>query len=95
MFIVFLKFTENRAQAGLFMEAHKEWLKRGFADGIFLLAGSLEPSMGGGILAHNTTREALQTRVDADPFVTEKIVTAEIYELDPGKADPRLEFLIS
>lgn len=95
MFIVFLKFTENRSRAGEFMEAHKDWLKRGFGDGVFLLAGSLEPGLGGGILAHSTTREKLQQRVDADPFVAEKIVTAEIHELDPGKAEPRLEFLVT
>ena len=95
MFIVFLKFTEDRSRAGQFMEAHKEWLKRGFADGVFLLAGSLEPSLGGGILAHNASCEELQQRVDGDPFVVEKVVAAEIHELDPGKADPRLEFLVS
>lgn len=95
MFIVLLKFAENRSRAGQFMDAHKEWLKRGFADGVFLLAGSLEPTLGGGILAHHASGEEIQQRVDGDPFVVEKIVTAEIYELDPGKADPRLEFLVS
>lgn len=95
MFIIFLKFTGNREHAARSMAAHKEWLKRGFDDGVFLLAGSLEPSLGGGILAHNTTLEALQQRVDGDPFVAEMVVTAEIHELDPGKADPRLGFLVS
>ncbi|PPR73280.1 MAG: hypothetical protein CFH03_00926 [Alphaproteobacteria bacterium MarineAlpha3_Bin2] len=41
MFIVFLTFSDNKANAGQFMEGHKEWITRGFDDGVFLLAGSL------------------------------------------------------
>jgi uncharacterized protein YciI len=95
MFIVFLKFSENRGRAGQFMDGHKTWLKRGFEDGVFVLAGSLEPDLGGGILAHNTSRADLQQRINADPFVVENVVKAEIYALDPGRAAPRLEFLLS
>jgi uncharacterized protein YciI len=94
MFIVFLKFSGNKGQASQFMEGHKAWLKRGFEDGVFLLAGSLEPDLGGGILAHNTSLPALQSRVNDDPFVAKDVVRAEIYELDPAKADARLQFLI-
>jgi uncharacterized protein YciI len=95
MFIVFLKFSENRGRAGQFMDGHKVWIKRGFDDDVFLLAGSLEPDLGGGILAHNTSRADLQQRINADPFVVENVVKAEIYALDPGRAAPRLEFLLS
>ena len=43
MHIIFLKFSANKSQASELMDAHKAWLKRGFDDGVFLLAGSLEP----------------------------------------------------
>jgi uncharacterized protein YciI len=95
MYIVFLKFSANKSQASQFMESHKAWIKRGFDDGVFLLAGSLEPGLGGGILAHNTSLADLQGRVNADPFVAEDVVKAEIFELDPGKADERLQFLVN
>ncbi|MBI5773517.1 MAG: hypothetical protein HZA89_07210 [Verrucomicrobia bacterium] len=94
MFIVFLKFSGNKGQAGQFMDAHKAWLKRGFDDGVFLLAGSLEPGLGGGILAHNTSLPALQSRVNDDPFVAQDVVRAEIFEIDPARADDRLKFLL-
>lgn len=94
MFIVLLKFSGNRDKAGLFMEGHKAWLKRGFDDGIFLLAGSLQPNAGGCILAHNISLADLQDRVNDDPFVAENIVTAEILETTPSKADERLAFLL-
>ena len=93
MFIVLLKFSGNKGQASQFMEGHKEWIKRGFDDGVFLLVGSLQPNMGGGILAHNTTLPNLQNRVNDDPFVTKKVVSAEILEITPSKTDERLQFL--
>lgn len=93
MFIVLLKFSGNKDQASQFMEGHKEWIKRGFDDRVFLLAGSLQPNMGGGILAHNTSLQNLQNRVNVDPFVAEKVVSAEILEITPSKTDERLQFL--
>jgi len=93
MFIVLLKFSGNKSQAGQFMEGHKGWIKRGFDDGVFVLVGSLQPNSGGGILAHNTSLPDLQTRVNDDPFVAQNVVSAEILEITPSKADDRLKFL--
>ncbi len=94
MFIVLLKFSDNKGKAGQFMEGHKEWIKLGFEDGVFLLVGSLQPNSGGGIVAHNTSLSDLQSRVNTDPFVAEKVVKAEILEIAPSKADARLKFLL-
>jgi uncharacterized protein YciI len=94
MFVVLLKFSGNKSQAGRFMEGHKEWLKRGFDDGVFLLAGNLQPGLGGGIVAHNTSLEELQGRVNDDPFVTENVVSPEIVSIAPSRADERLKFLL-
>ena len=93
MFMVLLKFSENKAQASQFMEAHNAWIKQGFDDGVFLLVGSLQPSAGGTVMAYNTSRADLQNRVNADPFVAENVVTAEILEIAPAKTDERLSFL--
>ncbi len=95
MFIVLLKFSGNKGQAGQFMQGHNEWITRGFDDGVFLLAGSLQPNVGGGIVAHNTTLSDLQIRVNVDPFVMEDVVSVEILEITPAKADERLKFLLS
>jgi uncharacterized protein YciI len=95
MFIVFLSFSNNKVRASQFMEGHKEWLKRGFDDGVFLLSGSVRPNPGGGLLAHNTSLSDLQSRVNKDPFVVENVVTAEILEFTPSKADTRLQFLLN
>ena len=94
MFIVFLKFSDNKGQAGQFMDDHNAWIKRGFDDGVFLLVGSLQPNLGGGIVAHDTSREDLEARVNEDPFVAQNVVTAEIVEFTPARADERLGFLL-
>ena len=94
MFIVTLRFSDNKARAAQFMEGHKAWITRGFDDGVFLLVGSLQPNQGGGIVAHNTSLSGLQSRVNDDPFVAENVVSAEIIELAPTRADQRLEFLV-
>ncbi len=95
MFVVLLRFSTNKEQAGQFMDGHNDWIRRGFDDGVFLLAGSLKPGLGGGILAHNITAAELHNRVNRDPFVAENVVTAEIHEIAAAKTDERLQFLLS
>ena len=95
MFIVLLKSSENKSNAGEFMDGHNEWIKRGFEDGLFLLVGSLQPNLGGSVIVHNTTLSELEERVNKDPFVAENVITAEIIEIEPKKADERLSFLVS
>lgn len=93
MFIIQLKFGDNKARAGEHMDGHNQWIQQGFADGVFLLVGSLLPSLGGAVLAHNITRDDLESRVSLDPFVIENIVSAEIMEISPAKVDERLAFI--
>jgi uncharacterized protein YciI len=94
MFFVLLRFSQNKHQAGELMATHNEWISRGLADGVFLLAGSLQPRLGGAVVAHNTTREELTARIRDDPFVAHDVVTVELVEFSPAKSDPRLAFLL-
>ena len=94
MFVVLLKFAENKDRAGQLMEAHKGWIQRGFDDGVFLLVGSLQPGLGGAILAHGTSLAELERRVSEDPFVVEKVAAPEVLEIAPARADERLAFLV-
>lgn len=98
MFVVTLKFAANKAAAPGLMEGHNAWIRRGFEDGVFLLAGSLLPvagkaGPGGAVLAHGVSRAEIEARVAADPFVAEQVVSAEILEIAPGRLDQRLAFL--
>jgi uncharacterized protein YciI len=95
MFIVLLRFAENKAAAAQHLPGHQQWIERGLGDGVFLLAGSLRPGLGGAVLAHSTTLPELQSRVAEDPFVVHRVVDAEILEIVPGMADQRLGFLVA
>jgi len=94
MFVILLKFYQNKSNAGEYMDGHNQWIKKGFEDGVFLLVGSLLPGLGGSVIAHNASLSELQDRVNEDPFVKENIVSAEVLEIDPKKADERLNFLL-
>ena len=94
MFIVLLRFSNNKSQAGELMGAHNEWIARGMAEGMFVLVGSLQPRVGGLLLAYNTTRSELEMRMGEDPFVASDVVSVEVLEVAPSKADARLAFLL-
>lgn len=93
MFIVTLRFAENKVKASELMEGHKAWIAQGFADGVFLLVGSLKPNQGGAVVAYNLSHAELVQRVNEDPFVAEHVVSAEIVEIEPARIDERLRFL--
>ena len=94
MFVVFLRFSQQKDRVGEFMDGHRAWLSQGFDDGVFLVAGMLEQGQGGAIIAHGESREALEARVEDDPFVQGQVVAPEILEIDPARADERLQFLL-
>ena len=77
------------------MAGHNQWIASGLADGVFLLVGSLQPRLGGAVVAHNTTRKELEERLQADPFVAHGVVTFELFEVSPANSDPRLAFLLA
>jgi uncharacterized protein YciI len=95
MFVIFLRFAENRHLAGQHMDGHNDWIRKGIDDAVFLLTGSVSGGRGGAIIAHGLTRADLEKRLEADPFVAKRIVTPEIIEIQPSAADHRLAFVKS
>jgi len=93
MFVIFLRFAENRHLAGEHMDGHIDWIRQGIADAVFLLAGSVTGGQGGAISAHGLTRADLETRLQTDPFVAERIVVPEVIEIEPSAVDHRLAFI--
>ena len=95
MYIILLRFSENKDLAPDHMDGHRAWLKQGFDTGMFQLAGTLKPGIGGGILAVADSLNAVSEFVEQDPFVVANVVTAEILEMEPARADERLNFLLT
>lgn len=95
IFIVLLKFSENKGKANQFIEQHNKWIKQGFSDKVFLLIGSFKSNLGGRILVHNSSLADIKNRVKNDPFVKENIVTPEILEIKPSMVNDHLNFLFN
>lgn len=93
MYVVLLRFSANKAAAATHMADHQAWIRAGIDDGVFVLVGSIRPGLGGAVVATGLEAEALRARVAEDPFVVHDVVTAEIVDIDPHHADPRLAFL--
>ena len=93
MFIILLKFSANKSKAPEWMAKHNEWLGRGFADGVFIMAGSIKPGLGGAIIARGGSLTGITNRVNDDPFVIEDVVKAEILEISPSKVIDQMKFL--
>lgn len=93
MFLVLLRFADNKAAAADHLAAHETWIRRGFDDGEFLVVGTIQPGVGGAILAHGGTRSSLEQRLAEDPFIAERVVVPEIIEIAPNLTDERLRFL--
>jgi len=95
VFIVFLKFTEQKVRARELMSGHNAWLNDGMERGLFLLAGGLQPQAGGCIIAHNIDRGGLDQLIAQDPFVEHKVVQADVFEISPSMVAEPLKFLLS
>lgn len=95
MFIVRLTYLAPIAEIDALVPAHRTWVDQGFTDGVFLASGPLDPRTGGVILAHNTTRAALEARLDQDPFAKPGLVEREVVAMTVRVADPRLAFLVT
>lgn len=85
MYIIFLKFGPNRAQAGQWMDEHVRWIQQGIGDGAFFMAGSLDHAQGGVVLAANMGHAELQKRIELDPFVIHGVVSPEICAVTPSR----------
>lgn len=93
MFVVLLRFSDNKSAAADHLAAHQDWVRRGATDGVFVLVGSIRPGLGGALIASGISREEIAQRVAEDPFVVHGVVAADIVEIEPNITDPRLSFL--
>jgi hypothetical protein len=57
------------------------------------MAGSIQPKLGGMIVAYNCSVIDPRNRVSDDSFVAGGVVNVEILEITPNRGDERLSFL--
>ncbi len=80
MFIISLTYIAPLDAVDGHVEGHMDWLKRGYASGLFVASGRKVPRTGGVILARGE-RAAVEAFALEDPFVANGVAEATITEV--------------
>lgn len=91
--LILLDYVRPLEEVDAQMQAHVDWLARGFEEGLFLVAGRRDPRTGGVILVRGATTE-VEKLAQSDPFVTSGVATATIVAFTASFAVPALAQLI-
>ncbi|TDP24869.1 uncharacterized protein YciI [Enterobacter sp. AG326] len=91
VYIVILTYIKPLDEIDAVIPAHAEWLKKGYAEGIFLASGRRIPRNGGVILAKCESLTSLEERLREDPFQALKLATVEIIPFEPSMKTELLE----
>jgi uncharacterized protein YciI len=83
MFIVSLTYTAPLAQVDAQLAAHRDFLEKQYARGVFLMSGRKVPRDGGIIIARADSRAAVEDLVRQDPFHQAGVARYDITEVVP------------
>ena len=92
--VVVLTYIKPLEEVDAQLAAHVEWLKQGYAEGIFLASGRKIPRSGGVILAKGDDMAALQNRLRLDPFQQSGVAKADIIPFEATMTSPSLQALL-
>ena len=76
------------------MKAHVSWLEKGFAEGLFLVAGRQKPRTGGVILVRGN-KPGVEALAASDPFVISGVATIEVVEFGASFATTEMAALLA
>ena len=91
VYILILTYIKPLEEIDAAIPAHVEWLKKRYAEGIFLASGRRNPRNGGVILAKCESLASLEERLREDPFQALKLATVEIIPFEPSMKTELLE----
>src|SRR6202023_712092 len=92
MYAIILRYKRPLSEVDKHVAAHREWLRKNYADGTFLVSGR-QPSGGGGFIpAAAIERGQLDATLAADPFGQNDLADYEIIDVAPSMAAEQLFF---
>ncbi|HAS87770.1 MAG TPA: GTP cyclohydrolase [Desulfovibrio sp.] len=83
MYILNLRYIKPLEEIDVLLEEHIEFLKRNYANGVFIASGRKVPRTGGVILAKNIELEILEKIISEDPFKRDGVAEYEVIEFIP------------
>ena len=94
MFLVVLTYIQPLEAVDAHLGAHRDYLRRCYDAGVFLLSGPRVPREGGVILAQAESLSALEAILAEDPFQIHGLARYDIVAFTPGMAAPALTSLL-
>ncbi len=94
IYVVVLTYIKPLEEIDNAIPAHVEWLKKCYADGLFLASGRRIPRTGGVILAKCDSPGILESRLGPDPFPQLGLAPTEIIPFEASMASPALQSLL-
>ncbi|WHP79599.1 YciI family protein [Edwardsiella anguillarum] len=95
IYVVVLTYSKPLSEIDAQMAAHIEWLNQGYDEGVFLTSGRRIPRSGGVILARSDTLEALQARLQRDPFQQHGLVATKIIPFEASRCADTIQGLLA
>ena len=90
MYVINLRYTGALAEIDDALDAHRAYLERYFAAGVFVMAGPKVPRDGGVIVASGIERDRLDAIVAEDPFAQQGLAHYDIIEFKATRLAPGL-----
>lgn len=84
MYLLTLKFNKNKALRADFIAEHTKWVKKGFLNKVFIIAGQKTDENGGLILSINMDKHELQDLIKQDPLVKNGMAEYSISHFEPA-----------
>jgi uncharacterized protein YciI len=80
-YVLISRYTAEQTRVEELVPAHRDYLRRHFASGLFVASGRRVPWTGGVIVARGP-RAAVEAAVADDPFTREGVAETEIVEFE-------------
>jgi len=90
MYVIDLAYTAPLERIDNALDAHREFLGKQFAAGVFVAAGPKVPRDGGVILAVHIERDELDAILASDPFAQQQLARYDITEFKATRLAPDL-----
>lgn len=91
--VMVITYTAPIEAVDALRDQHLAWLQRGFAEGLFLIAGRQVPRTGGVIVCRGERAE-VEALSASDPFVTGRVASVAVIEMAASFAQPEIAGLL-
>jgi len=93
MYVVSLTYKVAQEIVDQHLDAHVDWLKDAFDEGVFIAAGRKVPRTGG-VLLSRADRPTLDESLAKDPFNVHGVADFDVMEFAPNRTAPGFENLL-